>query len=267
MLKLLLIPVILYAAICLAAYLFQDKALFPTAAARPHGPLPPGAERVAFDAADGTHLVGLHVRPRQGAQGAPVILGFGGNAWNADNAAEYLADLYPRADVVAFHYRGYPPSAGSPGAAAMLGDAIAVHDHVAALFPGRRIVAVGFSIGSGLAARLARERPIAGAILVTPFDSLTAVAAGHYPWLPVRWLFRNKIEAARDVAAARVPIAIIVGGADRLIPAERSEGLRRAARTLVFDRTIRGAGHNDIYARSDFQLAAREALDALLRPR
>jgi pimeloyl-ACP methyl ester carboxylesterase len=265
--KVLLAAILLYAAICALAFTLQSRLLFPVDAARSDDPLPPGAERLALTVADGTRLVGVHLPPRRPGPNAPLILGFGGNAWNADHAAEYLADAFPAADIVTFHYRGYAPSEGRPGAAALLADSLLVHDFAAARFPGRKIVAVGFSIGSGLAAHLARERPVAGAILVTPFDSLTKVAAGHAPWLPVRWLLRNRMEAADDLAAAHAPVAILAGAADSLVPKARTDALRRAARTLVFDRNIPGAGHNDIYARSDFHQALREALAAVLAGR
>jgi uncharacterized protein len=224
------------------------------------GPLPAGAERLRIEAADGTPLIGLHLSPAEPEPGLPVLLGFGGNAWNADTMAEYLRDLYPGAEIVAFHYRGYAPSGGAPGARALLDDSLEVHDWVARRFPGRRIVAVGFSIGSGVAAHLAARRPVAGAILVTPFDSLASVAAGQAPWLPVRLLWRHPIDAAQELRGTRVPVAILAGGSDTLIPAARTDALRRSVPNLVLDRTISGAGHNDIYRASAFQQAMREAL-------
>jgi hypothetical protein len=62
------------------------------------------------------------------------------------------------------------------------------------------------------------------------------------------------------LAASRVPTAIIAAEGDVLIPAPRTEGLRRAVQRLVYDRTIPGAGHNDIYDRPEFRAAMREAL-------
>jgi len=259
-LKLLLGLAAAYLLICALAFLAQGRLLFPVAAARGHGPLPPGAERLRIAAKDGTPLVGLHLAPAEPEPGLPVVLGFGGNAWNADAMAEYLRDLYPGAEIVAFHYRGYAPSGGAPGAAALLDDSLEVHDWVASRFAGRRIVAVGFSIGSGIAAHLAARRPISGAILVTPFDSLASVAAGQAPWLPVRLLWRHPIDAAQDLRQSRVPVAILAGGSDTLIPARRTDALRRAAPNLVYDRTIAGVGHNDIYGASAFQQSMREAL-------
>lgn len=267
-LLLLLVPVLVYAAICAAVFFFQTSLIFPVSQVGEAGVPPPGASRIQLNAASGERLAGLHVPPGAGAgeEGLPpVILGFGGNAWNAEAMAGYLHDLYPTADVAAFHYRGYPPSEGSPGATALREDSLAIHDWAQRRFPGRRILAVGFSIGSGVAAYLAAQRPLAGAILVTPFDSLAAAAADHYPWLPVRLLFRHEMPAAADLRASRVPVAIISGENDTLILPARADALRRVAPRLAYSRVVAGAGHNDIYQREDFRVAMREALAALLR--
>jgi alpha-beta hydrolase superfamily lysophospholipase len=129
-----------------------------------------------------------------------------------------------------FHYRGYAPSTGVPGAKALNRDALLIHDEFARRQPGRRIVAVGFSIGSGVAAYLAAHRPLAGAILVTPFDDLARVAADHYPWLPVRLLFRHRMDSAAHLERSRVPVAIVAGGRDTLILPRRTDALRAVGR-------------------------------------
>jgi fermentation-respiration switch protein FrsA (DUF1100 family) len=268
MLLLLLLPVLAYAGICAAVFFLQTSMLFPVGQVAAAGPLPPGATRLRLDAVSGEPLAGLHIPPLPGTgEGPPaLILGFGGNAWNADEMAAYLHDLYPQADVVAFHYRGYPPSAGSPGAAALREDALAIFDWAAPRFAGRRKIAVGFSIGSGVAAFLASKRPLDGAILVTPFDSLAAAAAAHFPWLPVRLLFRHEMPAAQDLQGVRTPVAIVAAANDEVIPPARTEALRQAIPHPAFDRTIAGAGHNDIYQRADFRAAMHEALASILRP-
>lgn len=265
--KLLLVPVVLYLAIVASLWWYQGSMLFPAGQVGGAGPLPAGAERLAVDTPDGARLHGVRIGPAEAANGGegerPLILGFGGNAWNGDAVALTLADLYPGHEVVAFHYRGYAPSTGRPSGRALLADALLVHDAVVRRDRPSRIVAVGFSIGSGLAARLAAERPLAGAILVTPFDSLSAVAADHFPWLPVGPFFGHEMPAARDLARARVPVAIVAAERDDLIFPARTEALRRRAATLVFDRTLRGAGHNDIYEHDDFRAAMEEALSVV----
>ena len=257
--KLLLIPAFLYLAILVLVFAFQARLLFPAGAVGGAGPLPRGAERLSFDSDDGERLHGVHLPPSIEPSGT-LILGFGGNAWNAETAAVYLHGLFPESDVVAFHYRGYRPSTGKPTARALIDDAPSVYDLAVKRVRPSRVVAIGFSVGSGVAAGLAPRRPLDGLILVTPFDSLGKVAVGHYPWLPVRWLFRHEMRPAEALAGSTVPTALIAGDRDTLIPAPRTEGLRRAAGGLVYDKTLPGAGHNDIYDRPDFRAAMREAL-------
>jgi len=171
-----------YGAVLVALFFGQTGMLFPVRLAAATGPIPSDARELAARAASGEKLRGLHVPARaRGDPDRPVVLGFGGNAWNAAAAAVHLHDLFPEADVVTFHYRGYPPSEGLPGAEALQSDAPLVFDLVAGTFPDRPVVVVGFSIGTGVAARLARRRSPDGLILVTPFDSLAKVRATDIP--------------------------------------------------------------------------------------
>lgn len=257
------------ALVFVSAFLFmmfalQAQAIFPTHAVAPPGPLPRGAERASIPAPGGNELQGVHIAPASVSSGErTLILGFGGNAWNAQDAAIYLHRVYPSADVVAFHYRGYRPSTGSPSAEALMEDAPLVYDFAVSRVRPDKTIAVGFSIGSGVAAHLAGERAVDGLILVTPFDSLKAVAGDLYPFLPVGALFRHDMDAAAALKGSKVPTAIVAAERDDIVSPRRTEALRTAVGNLVFDRTIRGAGHNDIYQRSDFQSAMDDALEAV----
>ena len=268
LLILVLVPLALYAGLCAVMYFAQTDLLFPVNRVGASGPLPPRAERWVMTAGSGDQLVGLHVPPARPSGERLLVLGFSGNATNADATAGVLADLYPEADIVTFHYRGYPPSNGSPSAAAVREDAPRLYDLAQSRIHPARTVAVGFSIGSGVAAALARERPLNGLILVTPFDSLGRVAADHFPWLPVRLLFRHELDSASALAESTVPVALLAAGRDEVVGAARTQALRLAVRNLAFDRTVAEAGHNDIYQNPAFAPAMREALQALLgRPR
>lgn len=241
----------------------QAQLLFPTGAVAPAGPLPKGAQQVRTRSADGDLLQGVHIPGGAGSE-TTLILGFGGNAWNGSDVATYLHELYPEHDIVAFHYRGYRPSQGTPSADALMADAPLVHDFAVGLVKPKRTIVAGYSIGSGVAASLAARRNVDGLILVTPFDSLKAAASDLYPWLPIGPLFAHEINAAALLKGNIVPVAIVAGERDSLILPKRTDALRRQVRSLAYDRTIAGAGHNDIYTRSDFHQAMREALDALI---
>ena len=241
---------------------FQTQIMFPTHAVAPPGPVPRGTERHRTETPGGETLHGVRI-PGGASRNRTLILGFAGNAWNSEDAATFLHQIYPDADIVAFHYRGYRPSTGSPSADALIADAPLVYDYAAELVAPKRTIAVGFSIGSGVAATLAIQRPLDGLILVTPFDSLKAVAGGHYPYLPVGALFRHDIDAAAALKRSKVPTAIIAGAEDALITPRRTDALRASVGNLRFDRTIRGAGHNDIYHHTQFHQAMREAREEL----
>lgn len=243
---------------------FQSHLIFPTHAVAPAGPMPRGAEKLSLTV--GRHrLAGIYIPPDEPSFDRTLVLGFGGNAWNGQDVAEYLHELYPETHVVAFHYRGYKPSGGQASAEALLSDAPLVFDFAVEKMRPNRTIAVGFSIGSGIAAHLAAKRPLKGAILVTPFDSLKAVAQSMYPWLPIGPFFDHEIDAADAIAKVKVPVAVVAAQRDEIVPTERTAALRKKIPNLVFDRSIGRAGHNDIYARSDFQEAMREALAAVSR--
>jgi pimeloyl-ACP methyl ester carboxylesterase len=241
----------------------QTQLIFPTHAVGPAGPLPRGAVPVSVETPDGNTLHGIHVVPALAGKPRTLILGFGGNAWNGSDVATYLHQIFPQTDVVAFHYRGYRPSTGNPSAKALLADAPLVHKIAVDLVKPDRTIAVGFSIGSGVAASLAKRHPLDGLILVTAFDSLKTAAGDLYPWAPVGPFFEHELDTVNFLKGAQVPVAIISGEHDMLIRSARTEALRRKVPNLTFDRTIEGAGHNDIYVRPEFQQAMREALDRL----
>ena len=78
----------------------------------------PAPSGFRLETPDGASSPGVHIPGDEPAQGQDLILGFGGNGWNGQDVAEYLHQLFPDHDVVAFHYRGYSPSTGSPSAEA-----------------------------------------------------------------------------------------------------------------------------------------------------
>jgi len=245
----------------------QSDMIFPAHAVAPAGPMPKGGERLSVDTPDRETLVGIYLPAAQPRKQRILVMGFGGNAWNGQDVAEYLHELFPEADVVAFHYRGYRPSTGRASAEALIADAPLVFDAAVKRVKPARSIAVGFSIGTGIAATLATSCKVDGLILVTPFDSLKAVAQSAFPWLPIAPFFQHEIDAASAIAKVKAPVAIVAAQRDEIIPSSRTDGLRPRVRNLAFDRTIEGAGHNDIYHRKAFQEAMHEALETVLASR
>src|SRR5271157_2746328 len=132
----------LYAVIIAGMFFAQTRLLFPTMVAGAAGvQLPASTQRLQIRAPDGESLAGVRI-PTQGAtaDAAPTLLGFGGNAWNAEATALTLHALFPHRNVVAFHYRGYAPSTGRPSAQALFSDSLMIYDHLLQTQPGETVL-------------------------------------------------------------------------------------------------------------------------------
>jgi pimeloyl-ACP methyl ester carboxylesterase len=226
--------------------------------------MPRATQSLSVRAADGKALHGHVIPGGDGGGQRALVLGFGGNGWDAQSTALYLHAAFPNHDVAAFHYRGYPPSEGRPSAAALQADAAVILDSLTGGRDGP-VVAVGVSLGAGVAAHLAALRDLDGVILLTAYDSLTEVARDVFPWAPVRLLFRHPMDPATDLARSTVPVALISASHDHVIPAARTQALRAALGPgrLVLDRTVPG-DHDSIHLRTETRAALRSALAAMV---
>lgn len=184
----------------------------------------------------------LSVRPHQGPK---ALIYFGGNAEDVSRSLPAFSAAFPEHSIYLLHYRGYGESSGSPSEEGIHADALALFDEVHAEHA--EVTIVGRSLGSGFATRLASERPVSRLVLVTPYHSMEEIAAGHYPYIPVRWLFKDKFESWRYAARITAPTLLVAAEHDEVIPRASTESLFHhflpgIARMVV----LRGTGHNSI---------------------
>jgi hypothetical protein len=244
--------------------LMQDRMLFPRDATPPPAkPLPAAAARWALETGDGARLHGVHL-PAVADGAEEVVIGFAGNAWNGQDFALFLRDCLPTRDIVVFHYRGYAPSEGDPGERALLADGLAIAELTAERLPAHRRVALGVSLGSGVAAHLVAEGAVAGGVLVTPFDSIRAIAQRRYWWAPVGPLLRHPFDSAGRLAGVERPIAVIAAARDELVPPARTEALVDRLDVLVHHHVFPDADHGSIYDEPRFPDVLQAATSAVL---
>lgn len=263
--KILLSLAIVYGALVLFMYGAQTSLVFP-GTRLPNRPIdhPVKPERLLLDVGETITLHGMLYAPETaGSDG--LLIGFGGNAQDADELGQDLAARFPNWHVAVFHYRGYGPSSGKPSEQALLRDALAIHDELKARLAPLMTMAYGVSLGTGVTAYLAKERALDGAFLITPYDSLVGVAKDSYPWLPVNLLMKHRLPSSDFLRGNQTPIAIIAAENDPVVRPARTDSLRKAIDRLVFDRTIGGAGHADLYNLDAFDNAVAEALEALMQ--
>ena len=219
----------------------------------PAGDVPPpaevglDAEVVTFTTEDGLELGGWFVRAAVPATGNTVVV-FNGTAGHRGYRALLASRLSRRGIAVfLFDYRGYGGNPGLPHEAGITRDARGALRYVLSRpdVDPSRVVYFGESLGTAVAVRLAVERPPAALVLRSPFTSFVALGELHYPLLPVRWLLRDRYDAAALIVRAASPVLVIAGDRDTIVPLEESRALFDRAREPKRFVVVSGADHND----------------------
>ena len=263
-LKFLLIAVAVgYVAIAALVWFSQERLLFYPQPPFGRATAPPGwaLEQVALTTRDGTRIAGVLVRPR--AERPPLVVYFGGNAEEVTAYSGDAAATYGERAVLFVNYRGYGESAGKPGEKAMVADALELFDWAAARpdVDGSRIALHGRSLGTGVAVQVAAARPAARCVVLTsPFASARDVAKEVYPWLPVGLLMRHPFDSLAHAPGLRMPLLVLVGDADDLIPKRHSERLADAWGGPVERVGFPGFGHNDVSVNPGYDAAIQAFL-------
>ena len=207
----------------------------------------PRAEDVTFTTDDGVTLHGWFV-PAASTPARFTVIVFNGNAGHRGMRATLAAALSRHGvATLLFDYRGYGDNTGRPSEDGLAQDARAAWLYVttrADVDPGR-VVFFGESLGAALALRLATETPPFALVLRSPFTSLTDIGRHHYPFLPVRWLLRDRYPSLERAGSVSCPTLVIAGDRDSIIPTEQSKrlyGAIAAEKRLV---VVAGADHND----------------------
>ena len=188
-----------------------------------------------------------------------AVIYFGGNGENTLYNAEDLSQTLPEHTIYLVNYRGYGGSSGTPTESGLFQDAINIHEALSLRH--QHISVIGRSLGSGIAVYLASKRPVEKMILVTPFDSITALANKQYPLYPVDLLLKDKYESSLYASQTTTPALLVVAENDRMIPAAHAHKLAEkfpAHQAQLI--TIPASNHNNISAKAAYWQAIADYL-------
>ncbi len=221
---------------------FPDTSAVPSA-----GSVLPGARDVTLRTSDGLDLGAWFAPPTTDRDLDLAVLVAPGNGGNRAGRVGLAALLRKEGlAVLLMDYRGYGGNPGEPSEEGLARDADAA---VAALgdlgYAPEQVVYLGESLGTGVVSALAARTPPAGVVLRSPFTDLAAVGAHHYPWLPVRLLLRDRFPVVEHVRRSDVPLVVVYGTDDSVVPPELSRQVADEAPALVEVVTLAGLGHND----------------------
>jgi fermentation-respiration switch protein FrsA (DUF1100 family) len=178
-----------------------------------------------------------------------TIVFFHGNAdclYTASQVADpYIAEGY---GFLLTEYRGYSGLPGTPTESGLYDDGrayireLAVHG-----VENGRIIVYGHSLGTGVAVQMAEEFCVAGLMLLAPYLSMPKLAAKHFPIFPAAYLTLDRFDNERKIGTVRVPLLVVNGAADEVVPAQQGRTLYSLANEPKEFRSIPNRGHNDTF--------------------
>jgi fermentation-respiration switch protein FrsA (DUF1100 family) len=176
------------------------------------------------------------------------VLFLHGNAGDVGNHLPFVKFLIEAGyGVLALEYRGYGGNPGKPNEKGLIEDGRAAFAFLKAQgIPDAGIVLYGESLGTGVAVPLAAEHPVRALVLRSPYSSIAEVAAIQLPYIPARWLVRDRFDSLAKIGFNKAPLFIFHGANDTLIPLAVGRELFEAAPEPKTWLTIDGVGHNDV---------------------
>lgn len=239
----------------------QGRFIYPLERIRgiPPNPAADRLEPVTVRTRDGLELSIRHKAPAE-PDGITVVL-FHGNGEDLSQRAHIAHDLIAAGcGVLLAEYRGYGGNPGKPHEAGLYADGRAALEF--AYLQTSRVVLHGYSLGSGVAVQLATEFPVDALVLEAPFTCIADVARTRFPYVPVRWLLRDRYDNLSKIGAVRSPVLIYGGLADGVIPPHQFTALHTAVRGPRRLALIDDANHVDVWTKggADHVLAFLQAV-------
>jgi pimeloyl-ACP methyl ester carboxylesterase len=211
----------------LLLFLLQDKLVFNpvnSPASLPREAARHRIRAITLSMPDGTRLRGWWLRPKGSSPAAtPAVIYFGGRS----EEISWICGRGPHlagAHVLCVNYRGYGKSQGRPTERDLLADALELYDWVSSQ-PGvdrKRVAVIGRSLGSGVAAYVASERPVCAAVLITPYDSIAQIARRRFPYCAAQLLLKHRFQALDFARRAHAPALIALAEFDTVTPREHA---------------------------------------------
>ncbi len=226
--------VLLYAGLC--AYLFvaqRSMLYYPT-------PEVASAAATALRIESGSAVLKVWLVARPGPD---AVIYFGGNADAVEQHIVPFSAVITDRSLYFVNYRGYGGSTGRPTERALFADSVRIFDRVHK--DHAHVSVIGRSLGSGVAAYLATQRPVERLVLVTPYDSIERVAQGQYRWFPIFLLLKDRFDTLSRVPKISAPTLVVIAKDDEIIPRPRTDNLLAAFPPAQVNVTVlSGVSHN-----------------------
>lgn len=202
---------------------------------------------IVLRAGDGTRLSGWLMTPSIVGP-HPGVVYFGGRSEEVSWVARDAGKLFPGMAVLAVNYRGYGDSHGDPAEHHMVADGRMLYDWLSerAHVDPKRVAVVGRSLGSGVAVQVATDRAAHSVVLITPYDSILAIAKRRFRAVPIEYVLRHRFESVKYAAALMAPTYVLRAASDDVVPHSHTDLLVAKLGRLHLDETVPDSDHLNI---------------------
>jgi pimeloyl-ACP methyl ester carboxylesterase len=245
---------IIYLLVTLVISMLQEWLIFPgqgtQGRAEAQFTVPSDSELLYVTSSNGDRVAILLMKASTDSATRPTIIFFYGNAMCLADAVDFCrAWRKLGANVVGVEYPGYGLSSGKPGEQPFYAAAAAVYDHLVQRgdIDMSRLIPTGLSIGTGVAIELASRKRVAALALFAPYTSLDDLARHAMPFLPTSAILKHHFRNEQKIKSLDLPILIVHGRRDSIIPHRMSDQLARAAVKARVTRLDVETDHNDLF--------------------
>ena len=199
---------------------------------------------IVLRATDGTKLSGWLMTP-QVMGPRPAVIYFGGRSEEVSWVVRDAGTLFPGMTVLAVNYRGYGNSHGEPAEHHMIDDGRLLFDWLRERHnvDPARIAVVGRSLGSGVAVQVTMSRPVHSLVLITPYDSMLALAKRRFRAVPVAYVLQHRFESVKYAPQLKVPTYVLRAATDDVVPHSHTDLLVSKLGQLHLDEMIPDSDH------------------------
>jgi hypothetical protein len=225
-----------YAGVLIVLLALENYFLFPTSSAKDWFPPPSSAnmQDIELTSSLGDKIHCWYTQPPDWTPEKGAILYSHGNGGNLSgrggSMVRWRNEL--KRPVLLYDYPGYGKSSGKPNEASCYASGEAAYRHLVdeVKVPPKEIIFLGSSLGGAMATELATRHECRMLILCCTFTSFPDMAQKSFPWLPARWLVRNKLDTLSKIDKIACPVFLAHGTADTLVPFWMGEKLYEKAR-------------------------------------
>ena len=211
--------VLTYILILISVYLFQRNLLYHPSENNYSGDkITISVEKIKIKTKDNIDLTAWY--HKKNLNEYKTILFLHGNAGSLENRIHkinHFKDININFLIVA--WRGFSGNKGKPTEEGLYEDArSSVRWLKTKGVDEKNLIIYGESLGTGIATEIAQNKNFAGVILESPFTSMIDAGKDKYPFLPVRFLLKDKYESDKKIKNIKSPILVMHGKIDNIVP-------------------------------------------------